>query len=359
MALDRDRVVAALCTIWEDLLAVEVGPDDDFFELGGYSLLIVNVVAEAKQQGIALSPDHVFEHKTPAAIAAALLPESEAPATEVRSGDPDFATVWATGRSPMQGEPLPTLTTLAEGTGTPVFVFHWGAGNVRFVSEVVDRFRGERPVYGLESVGMWDRERPPLSVVEMAIRYLAEIRQVQPHGPYLLVGPCAGGRIAYEIARQLEQAGEPVGLLAVLNVLPPGVSDMDASWGPNELYDFRLASLRRQFDIPDLTSDPDEVLAAMLATAKIDEGVTAADLHWRQAVWAAVNFALDRYEPRPYGGEVLVFQLTENADNPDADWGNVAAGTEVHTFESADTLSLLRDPAVTDILRKKLAAFTG
>ncbi|MFB9928262.1 thioesterase domain-containing protein [Amycolatopsis halotolerans] len=355
MALDRKQVVAALCTIYADLLAVDAGPDDDFFELGGYSLLIVNVVAEAKQQGITIVPDHVFEHKTPSAIAAALSPDGDSAVREPGGEAPDFAAVWSAGLSPMRARPHSPLVTLAEGTGTPVFVFHWGAGNVRFVSEVVDRFRGERPVYGLESVGLWNRERPPLSVVEMAIRYLEEIRRVQPHGPYLLVGPCAGGRIAYEVARQLEAAGDPVGLLAVLNVLPPGVSDMDAGWGPSELYNFRLASLRSQFDIPDLTTDPARVLAAMLATAKIDEGVTAEDLHWRQAVWAAVNFALDRYEPRPYGGEVVVFQLTENAGNPDADWAAVAAGTEVHTFESADTLSLLRDPAVTDVLRKKLA----
>jgi len=355
MGSERRRIAETLESIWADLLAVDVGPDDDFFELGGYSLLIVNVVAEARKHGITLTPDHVFDHKTPAAIAAALAPDEVPAPVPAAAGDPDFAEVWATGHSPMQVEPVPTLTPLAAGTGTPVFCFHWGAGNVRFLAEVVDSFRGDRPVFGLESVGMWSRERPALSIVEMSTRYLAEIRAAQPHGPYLLVGPCAGGRIAYEIGRQLERTGATVGLLALVNGMPPGRTELDAGWGLRDFYDFRLASLRQQFGVPSLTADPERVLAAMVATSKIDAGMDPADVHWRQAVWAAGNYAQEHYEPRPYGGEVTVFQLASSAADPTARWDRVAASAEVHTFEAADTLPLLREPSFAEVLRKKLA----
>ncbi|NEC86502.1 thioesterase domain-containing protein [Streptomyces sp. SID12501] len=359
MALDRSETVQILSEIWEDLLAVEVDPDDDFFDLGGYSLLVVNVVAEARKRGLRLEANDIYAHKTPAAIAVALSPDGES-ATVPTANDPDFGSVWETGLSPLETEPAATLVPLApEGSGTPVFCFHWGTGNVRFMRDLVDSFRGERPAYGLEMAGMWSRERPVLSIAEMATRYLREIRTVQPQGPYLFVGPCAGGRIAYEIARLLEENGESAAVLAVVNTMPPGTTELDPSWGLRELYDFRINSLRSRFEVPDLLTDQERVMRGMVEIAWLDEDVDPADLHWRQAVWAAGIFAQEHYEPRPYGGEVTVFQLAENAAREDADWGRLAAVTETHTYESAGTLPLLREAAFAEALAKKLASFSG
>lgn len=359
MAPARDDIVQIISEIWEELLDTDVEEDDDFFDLGGYSLLIVNVVTEARKRGLEMSANDIHTHKTPAALAAALAAPGGTDRPDA-SADPDFSTVWETGLSPLETEPSPTLVPLApEGTGTPVFCFHWGTGNVRFMADLVDSFRGERPAYGLEMVGMWSRERPALSLVEMAARYLREIRAVQPEGPYLFVGPCAGGRIAYEIARQLTEQGERVELLAVVNTMPPGSTELDPAWGLRELYDFRLASLRERFEVPDLLSDTERLTRGMVDIAWLDKGVDTADLHWRQAVWAAGIFAQEHYEPRRYDGEVTVFQLAEHADRPEADWGRVAAATETHTYESAGTLPLLRDPAFQQALAKKLATYAG
>jgi thioesterase domain-containing protein len=361
--LDRHGIEQALCSIWADLLAVDVSPDDDFFELGGYSLLIVDVIAQARGYGITMSPDDVFEHPTPAAIAAALVPgpaAQAAPPPEPVAPDPDFARVWAAGLSPVEaGEPTTLVPLVPDGTGPPVFCFHWGTGNVRFLREAAEQFRGGRPVYGLESVGLRSRERPPLSLAEAAARYRREITAVQPHGPYLLVGPCAGGRIAYEVARQFEQAGEPTAVLALMNAAPPGVTELDPSWGLEEFYDLRLASLRRWLKVPSLSADPDRVLALMLTAANIDKDTKPAELHWWQAVWAAGAFAQQHYEPRRYGGEALVFQCAASADREELRWDRLAASTEVYTFEANDTLPLLADPAFAEILRKKLAAAAG
>jgi thioesterase domain-containing protein/acyl carrier protein len=370
---DRHSIEQALCSLWAELLAVDVTPEDDFFELGGYSLLIVDVVAQARTYGITMSPDDVFDHRTPAAIATAIALRPPGPASRVPRAqaarrpaggdaepDPGFADVWATGRSPIEaGEPATLVPLVPEGTGTPVFCFHWGTGNVRFMGDVAKRFRGERRVYGLESVGLWSRERPPLSLTEVAARYLREISAVQPHGPYLLVGPCAGGRIAYEAARQLEQAGETVALLALVNSGPPGVTDLDSSWGLEEFYDLRMASLRHQLGVPSLNADSERVMATMLRASEIDEGTKPAELHWRQAVWAAGAFAQEHYEPRRYGGEAIVFQLAANARKDDFRWDRMIEATEVCTFDANDTLPLLQDQAFAATLRQKLAAFAG
>lgn len=359
MALNRNDIEQILSEIWENLLDVDVDPDDDFFELGGYSLLIVNVVTEARKRGLELAANDIYTHKTASAIADALS-AAGTPAAPAAGADPDFSTVWESGLSPVQTEPSTTLVTLApEGTGTPVFCFHWGTGNVRFMTDLVDTFRGKRPAYGLEMAGLWGRERPALSIVEMASRYLKEIRAVQPEGPYLFVGPCAGGRIAYEIARQLEVNGEEVAVLAVINTMPPGTTELDAAWGLRELYDFRLTSLRERYSVPDLHTDQERVMRGMVDIAWLDEGVDPADLHWRQAVWAAGVFAQEHYEPRPYGGEVTIIQLAEDADRPEADWGRLAGSTETHAFTSAGTLALLRDAAVAEIIAKKLASHSA
>lgn len=359
MTFTHDEIVGIICEIWSDLLAVDVEPDDDFFDLGGYSLLVVNVVADARKRGLELPAAILQGNGTPMAIADALLAEAGDQASEERK-DPDFSSVWQTALSPLETEAARTLVPFeTEGQGTPVFCFHWGTGNVRFMRELVNSFRGKRPAYGLEMVGMWTRERPALSIVEMASRYLAEIREVQPHGPYLFVGPCAGGRIAYEIARQLEQVDEKVAILAVINSMPPGSTELDASWGLRELYDFRLASLRTKYEVPDLTTDRERVMAGMTEIAWLDDDVDPQDLYWRQAVWAAGIFAQEHYEPRPYRGELTVFQLAEHAGKAAADWSRVAGSTETHTFESAGTLPLLRDPAFAELLAKKLAAYPG
>ncbi|MCU7729690.1 thioesterase domain-containing protein [Actinoplanes sp. KI2] len=348
--------VAILCDIWSELLDVDVEPDDDFFDLGGYSLLIVNVVADARRHGLELTADQIYNHKTPAAIAAALQPGAGARA----GSDTEFGEVWATGLSADAAPGASTLVTLAaEGQGTPVFCFHWGTGNVGFLSPLVDAFRGQRPVYGIQSVGLADRERPPLSLVEMAARYLRDIRTVQPEGPYLFVGPCAGGRIAYEIARQLDADGDQVAALVIANTMPPGSTEMDPGWGLRELYNFRLAALRGRFELTDLQEQQAALMRGMVEVAWLDDDQQPEELYWRQAVWAAGIFAQEHYEPRPYQGDLTVFQLAENADNEAARWDRVAPRAEVHTVDVPNTLSLLKHETFADIVAKKLAAYQG
>lgn len=107
MALERNDIEQILSEIWEDLLDVDVEPDDDFFELGGYSLLIVNVVTEARKRGLEMAANDIYTHKTPSAIASALGGSGTAANAVPAGADPDFSTVWETGLSPMRTAPSP------------------------------------------------------------------------------------------------------------------------------------------------------------------------------------------------------------------------------------------------------------
>jgi thioesterase domain-containing protein len=349
--MERNEIVQMLCELWGDQLDVKVSPDDDFFDVGGNSVLIVTTIAEARKRGLELSAWQFYEQSTPAAIA-------DASHVRPAGADLDFSTVWEMGQVPSRNERQSTLVPLEQrGSGTPVFCFPWGTGNVRFMRRFMNGSRGSRPVYGLEAVGLWGRQHPVLSLPELASRFLRDIRTVQPRGPYLFVAACSGGQTAYEVACQLEEAGERVAVLAVVNGMAPGFPDLDPGWGLRELYEFRLAYLRNRFGVPDLFTDQERVLQELREAAFIDDETSASDVHWRQVVWAAGTFSLEHYVPGPYNGELTTFGLSENLGLKEADWSGLVADIDSYSFEYSRTLALLGDATFTATLAKKLAAF--
>jgi len=96
-------------------------------------------------------------------------------------------------------------------------------GSVMILRNLAKRIGGKRAVWGVEAQGM-DGATAPLDRVEaMAARYIEEMRAVAPNGPYLLAGYSFGGLVAFEMARQLVEAGKEVAMLAMLDTFPhPG-----------------------------------------------------------------------------------------------------------------------------------------
>ncbi|MFE9203517.1 thioesterase domain-containing protein [Micromonospora sp. NPDC007230] len=353
-AATRADTTETICRIWRDLLAIRVAPDDDFFDLGGYSLLVPTVVDEARREGLPLTSGDLFTYRTPAALAAALERVQAEGAARTVPTAPDFGTVWRGSRPATEPGQGGGLVQLADGAGTPIFCFHWDLGNIRFMRGLVDAFRCNRPVFGTEARGLWDRHRPSLSVVDAARHHLAQIRAVCPSGPYLFLGLCTGGRIAYEAARQLGTDGVPVAALVLVNTRAPGQPELDPGWGLRERYDFRLDVLRNWFAMPDLGATHQRLVERMAAEAWLDEGMVPADLYWRQVVWAMESFAQDHYPPLRFDGALTLVQSAGH--RLDEQWHGVAASVTSHTAAAAGTLPLLRDKSVAAILRKE---FTG
>jgi thioesterase domain-containing protein len=350
--LVRDDAEAVICTLWERLLGVPVEAADDFFDLGGYSLLVATVVTEGRKAGLTITSADMFTHRTPAKLAAALAGTRLTDAqTHARTAPPDFASVWAQARD-LQ-EPTQPLTPLAGGQGTPVFCFHWDLGNIRFMRDLVDDFRCGRRVFGTEAIGLWNRARPTLSVNATAGRYLREIRLLQPQGPYSLLGLCSGGRIAYEVARGLRELGEDIQCLALVNTKAPGSSGVNPEWGLRELYEFRLDVLRHWFGLDDLHTNQVRLVDEMKRQAWLDEQTDPADLYWRQLIWAAEVYAQEHYRPPSFDGRVTLFQSGDM--RLDVPWRGFAADVECHTVAASGTLPLLRDTTVATILRDRLA----
>jgi thioesterase domain-containing protein len=105
---------------------------------------------------------------------------------------------------------LPPLFAVPGSGGNPVGYVHLG--------RLLDR---RRPLYGIESVGLDGASEPIDRMAEIAAENIRHIKAFQPRGPYYLTGACFGGRVAYEMARQLVEAGDQVGLLIMLDPSPP------------------------------------------------------------------------------------------------------------------------------------------
>lgn len=189
------RVAAAWCQV---LGMPEVMADEDFFTLGGTSQLAVQVVLRLERElGTEISLQTFFSAPTVAGLAARL------------------------AQSPGDTGPIVVELQNSEATERPLFCLF----GIALYQDLARAMAGRRPVIGAHvPVTYAPRRQTRPSIEEIGRRYAELIRKRQSSGPYDLLGLCFGGIVAYEVARQLEAAGEVVGTVTVINaVLPTGV----------------------------------------------------------------------------------------------------------------------------------------
>ncbi|WP_299411830.1 type I polyketide synthase [uncultured Sulfitobacter sp.] len=207
-------VQETLADMWSTLLGVSpVGADDSFFDLGGHSLIAVRLFASVKREfGVEFPISVLFEAPTIAQIAARITAQTG----DVAREDTKSETATSTGFAH-----LVPLNGVAPARAAPLFVVAGMFGNVLNLRHLALQFSDTRAVYGLQARGLIGDSAPHETIEEAAADYIAEIRQVQAHGPYLLSGFSGGGITAYEMARQLTAAGEEVAVLALLDTPLP------------------------------------------------------------------------------------------------------------------------------------------
>ena len=332
----RNEAESQLAELWEEVLNVKpVGVHDNFFDLGGHSLLAVKLFSRIEQAtGSTLPMTSLF----------------------------DGATVEQQAR--LLGKPrasLPRITSLVsiqpQGNRPPLFCTHPWGGNVLCYSELAKQLGADQPLYGLQARGVDKKENPHSSIEAMAADYLAEIRGLQPEGPYHLCGWSSGGLIAFEMACQLEQQGESVGMLALIDTY-----DLTELYSP-DAFDGKDAAQRAAGFVTDaqivtFTGQTvfarvqyDELLGITYKVpAQLGLGQSRHFLNEYVNYYLYLERAIQGYIPRPFGGRAIHFwtaeRLAQSTPETKRTWQNLSRGGMTIHEVPGEHFTILRPPNV-------------
>ena len=307
-----------LATMWRELLGVErVGRDDDFFELGGQSLIAVRLFTRMKKRySINLPLSTLFEAPT-IAQCAVIVAAKLGIVDPVDTVDDSAVAVTVAEVVPPPvalGEPgFRSLVTIQRGSDEliPFFCVHGSGGNVLNFRDLSQAMGRSQPFYGLQSRGIDGVSRPHQSIEEMANAYLGEIRELQPEGPYMLGGYSGGGLVAFEMAHQLTAAGETVALIVMFDTFPPQIPDRDLTVAKRlrRLRDERMGYLRqavtRRLDVRH-----DAALLAKAEAIAAQGGTVPVEMRDMHVQLSFVR-AAEKYVLRPWPGHVVLMRAEE------------------------------------------------
>ncbi|MFE9355076.1 type I polyketide synthase [Streptomyces olivaceoviridis] len=292
----RSEREEAVTRVWEETLGIGgIGVHDNFFDLGGDSMRAVLLAGRLRQTGVLDVPAAKL---LAAPTVAGLLAEEPAGTA------PDAAPATALG---------PLLPLRTEGTATPLFCLHPGAGVSWRYTGLLPHLGGDQPVYGVQALGL-DGTRPPATdAAAMVGAYLDLVREVQPHGPYRLLGWSYGGFVAHAMACALQEAGERVELLAMLDAPQPHGTTYDPETAERQVAALlsRVAGLPlAPGAAPEVESVLDRIDAA-LAADPASSPVTRAEAAAIAAVMRNNLRIAPQFAPGRFRGDVLFFSAAQ------------------------------------------------
>ncbi|WP_246257916.1 type I polyketide synthase [Amycolatopsis anabasis] len=336
----RDAAERLVASAWRDVLGIEVGVTQDFYGVGGNRQRAEEITALlAERSGRELTISELFEHPTVERMAAHLREEERG------------------------GSPLRTLN--GRGSKRPLFFFHPGGGDTAVYRQLVQLLDPDVPVYG------FDRLEGISSVEDRVRHYLPELRRIQPRGPYRLAGWSFGGFLAYEMAQQLQRAGEQVEIVALIDSIIPlpnttGLTDVQLTEKRFERFgEFLESSYGRKIELPyerlARLDDEEQVqllIDTMLAEGLVSSTVSEAILNHQRTSFLDTR-SLERYAPGRFDGRVVYFSAAElvpgglrdhrfDRTDPARGWDAVCTDLEVITIPGHH-LSLLDPPNVDQI----------
>jgi len=311
--------------IWQRVLGTSsVQDSDDFFEVGGNSLLAVTLITEINNT-FSLNLGLASLIQNPRFADFKKLTRPQAPAALV----------------------LRSLVPISlSGNGAPLFCFHGVGGNVMNYVSLIPAVKDRRPLYGVQSRGLDGKEPFIATIEEMARVYAMEIRQVQPKGPYLLAGGSMGGTIAFEVAQQLIAIGETIQNVIMFDTFGPDV--VIATPDPADHSFFRRAKQSLVYRWKALRIHLRKALLGLNLT-KHPLDIVLFDLE-------EANYrALRSYRPQAYAGRICIIRARMQArgwySDPLMGWGKVAQG-QIATFEIEGThYDFIERPELVAILR--------
>lgn len=313
-----NNIEQTLASMWQEVLGIkQVSYDDNFFDLGGNSLIALRLFTKIEQ---------TFGKNLPLATLYKA-PTISQLASIVR--DDKWTASWS------------SLVEMQPGNSkTPLFCIHAGGGNVLIYQDLVRYLDPEQPVYGLQAQGLDGKQPFNTRIEDMAAQYIQGIQTVQPKGPYFLAGHCMGGTVALEMALQLQAQGQEVALLVLMETynwgaMPPNtflddvyhyIQLIQFNWG--RLLSGEKLFMRRRIDIVEAKI---ALLTEMIKSKlgrKLHQGKGQYTLLYQLEEtndWAAEHYIAKAV----YQGRIIQFLPTKEYayyDRPELGWDKAAAG---------------------------------
>jgi thioesterase domain-containing protein/acyl carrier protein len=348
----HDSIEQTLAQLWSTVLKVKrVGMEDNFFDLGGHSILAVRIIVEIeKLYGRRLPLATLIQTPTIRGFAAILRKEKWAP-------------LWSS-LVPIRGG----------GSRRPLFLFHSHGGNILEYYPLADLLDAAQPVYGIQARGMDGNCPVGLSMEDMVKSYVEEIRTLQPQGPYYLAGFCFGGLAALEAARQLSEAGETVAMVGMIQTTSPTAQAFPpAMWAIGRWWNRTSKRLQLEWENflvrggghlkERIRRAVDVVGARTIMACDRLRGKSGGDNRSRSMAYILERLgiehdrAYEQYTPHPYAGQVILFrthhQLAGFREDPSLGWKDLLGANLVVCEVPGHQQNVLRAPHV-EVLAKEL-----
>lgn len=194
----QNHLELQLIDVWEEVLGVNmIGVNDNFFEIGGSSLVAFQLFGKIEQKlGFNKLPITLIQYPTIRTLA-----------NHLQNGDPDSI--------------FPAIVPLKTyGHKSPLFCIHDGAANVLYYKTLLKYLDPEQPVYGIQPIGLDGMKEGLTKIEAMASHYIQEIQEIYPKGPYSLISICEGNAVCFEMAHQLNKADLPIFFVGILDSAP-------------------------------------------------------------------------------------------------------------------------------------------
>jgi len=316
-----------IADLWGTILGrKQVGIEDNFFEIGGHSLLAVRLVAQLESTfKISLPLAVLFDAPTIAALASRI-------------------------ESLNTARPRSTILPIRRAQlALPFVCVPPGGSSIYHFSDLARYLPSAISMYGAQPLGVESGETPQLSVEDMASRYVADLQQIQPEGPYYLGGRCFGAFVAFEMAQELVRQGREVGLLVLMDPSgPPGLS-RDARYYAGRISYFKRRGQLVHAVFRHLTARIRQLrrlwLRSLLANAQERRMARMQRVH---------RHAQFTYKPDPFPGNLVFLGAQEDYDpeDPRALWKLLAKGEFTLLLTPGNHRSMTQEPNIRTFARE-------
>lgn len=331
----RTKEEKLVAEIWQEILKIEcIDIFSNFFEMGGHSIMAVNVMIKIeKETGKRIPLSALFQHSTVEKLAKLLNTENEISSDYLVAVKPN-------------------------GSKIPLFMIHGSGLNILNFADVINHFDEDQPIYGFQGVGSNGYTDWFESIEAMAACYIDSIIKINPKGPYAIAGFSFGGIVAFEIARQLKEQGKIVSIIALLDTYVDS-SYYNASYRQKKLLRYYDRTYKRMYYLIEMLTSW-ESLKLRISSKKeyilkkyfgLNDTMTEQELLALEQFKEAsrmVDKIVDRYHLKPQDMEVDLFRAEDNEyfrlDPKHLGWKKVALkGVNIHNI-SGNHLSIVAPP---------------